>query len=117
MNIFEKTMKTWRIELRTRVRILAEAMLQKGIFQDPISLLLFIIVIIPLSTIFRKFTAGYKLGRSQDKIKHLMDTDVIKLFAKSEIKPENQIQAVKVYSQDIGMEFGMEKCAMRGRKS
>ena len=29
---------------------------------------------------------------------------------------ETLIQAVRTYSQDIGMEFGIEKCALRSRK-
>ena len=36
----------------------------------------------------------------------------IKLFAKNEKELETLIHAVRIYSQDIGMEFGIEKCAM-----
>ena len=57
-------------------------------------------------------TAGYKLSRSQEKITHLMYIDDIKLFAKNEKELETLILAVRIYSQDIGMEFGMEKSAM-----
>ena len=39
---------------------------------------------IPLNHILRKYTAGYKLSRSQEKINHLMYMDGIKLFAKNE---------------------------------
>ena len=39
-----------------------------------------------------------------------MYMDDIKLFAKNE--KELKIHAVRIYSQDIGMEFGFEKCAM-----
>ena len=38
--------------------------------------------------------------------------DDIKLFAKNEKVLETQIHTVRIYSRDIGMEFGMEKCAM-----
>ena len=38
--------------------------------------------------------------------------DDIKLFEKNEKELENQIPAVRIYSQDIGIEFGGEKCAM-----
>ena len=41
-----------------------------------------------------------------------MYMDDIKLFAKNEKELESQIHAVRIYSQDIGMEFGIEKCAM-----
>ena len=43
--------------------------------------------------------------------------DDIKLFAKNEKELETLIQAVRIYSQDIGMEFGIEKCAMLVMKS
>ena len=41
----------------------------------------------------------------------------IKLFIKKEKELETLIQAVRIYSQDIVMEFGIEKCAMVIRKS
>ena len=46
-----------------------------------------------------------------------MYMDDIKLFAKNEKELEILIHAVRIYSQDIGMEFGIEKCAMLVRKS
>ena len=47
---------------------LAEIKIQRGIFQgDKLSLLLFIILMWPLNDIFRKYTAGYKLTKSQEK--------------------------------------------------
>ena len=41
-----------------------------------------------------------------------MYMDDIKLFAKNEKELETLLQAVRIYSQDIGMEFGKEKCTM-----
>ena len=41
-----------------------------------------------------------------------MYMDDIKLFAKNEKVLETLIQAVRIYSQDIGMEFGIEKYAV-----
>ena len=38
--------------------------------------------------------------------------DDIQLFAKNEKELETLIYAVRIYSQDIGMEFGIEKCAI-----
>ena len=71
----------------------------------------------PLNHILRKCTAGYKLTKLQEKINHLMYRDDIKLFAKYEKKLETLIHAIRIYSQDIGMEFGIEKCAMLVMKS
>ena len=51
-------------------------------------------------------------SRSQEKINHLKYVDDIKLSAKNEKELETLIHAVRIYSQDIGMEFGTEKYAM-----
>ena len=40
-----------------------------------------------------------------------MYMDDIKLFAKIEKELETLIHAVRIYNQDIEMEFGIEKCA------
>ena len=48
-----------------------------------------------------------------------MYMDVIKLFAKNEKELETRIKAVRIYINEIGMEFDIEKCAMlimRSRK-
>jgi plasmid rolling circle replication initiator protein Rep len=37
--------------------------------------------------------------------------DDLKLIAKSEEEVHRQIQTVKTFSDDIRMEFGLEKCA------
>ena len=118
IKFIEKIMKSWRVELIAGGRSLAEAKIQRGIFQgDALLPSLFIIAMIPLNHILRKCTIGYKLSRSQKKINHLMYMDDMKLFAKNEKELETLKHAVRIYSQDIGMEFGIEKCAMLVMKS
>ena len=46
-----------------------------------------------------------------------MYMDDIKLFAKNEKELETLIHTVRIYSQDIGMEFSIEKCALLVMKS
>ena len=46
-----------------------------------------------------------------------MHMDDIKLFAKNEKGVETLIHTIRIYSQDIGMEFGIEKCALLVMKS
>ena len=46
-----------------------------------------------------------------------MYMDDIKLFAKNEKELETLIHTVRIYSRDIGMEFGIEKCTMLVMKS
>ena len=111
-------MKTWRVELTAGRKSLAEAKIQRGIFQgDALSPLLSIIVMIPPNHILRKCTAAYTLIKSQEKINHRMYMYDIKLFAKNKKELETLIQGVRIYSQDIGMEFGIEKCAILVMKS
>ena len=71
----------------------------------------------PLNHLLRKCAAGYKLSRSQEKVNHLMYMDDIRLFAKNEKELGTLIQAVRIYSQDIVMEFGIEICAMLEMKN
>ena len=82
INFIEKTVKT-ESGRDSGGKILAKAKIQKGIFQgDTLSLLQFIITMIQLNRILRKYTAGYELSKLQEKINHLMYTDDIKLFEK-----------------------------------
>jgi len=52
-------------------------------------------------------TTGYEEHTTKTKISHLLYMDNLKLIAKS----EEEIQRVKIFSDDIHMEFGLEKCA------
>ena len=45
-----------------------------------------------------------------------MYMDDIKLFPKNENELETLIQTIKIYSQDIGMEFGIEKSHANNKK-
>ena len=72
---------------------------------------------IPLNHILRKCTAGYQLSKSQRKINHLIYMDDIKLFAKNDKELETLIRTVRIYSQEIGMEFDIEKFAIVVMKS
>ena len=38
--------------------------------------------------------------------------DNLKLYSRSEKRMDSLVQTVRVFSEDIGMEFGIEKCVM-----
>ena len=64
INFIEETMKTWRVELKTGGKRLAEAKIQRSIFQgDALSPSLFVIAMMPLNYIIRKCTVGYKVTK------------------------------------------------------
>ena len=66
-----------------------------------------------LNHIVRKCTGGYKFTNLQEKIDNLMYMDDIYQFTKNDKDLETLIQLIRIYSQDIGMEFGIEKCARK----
>ena len=47
----------------------------------------------------------------KDLISHLLFMDDLKLFAEDERGIERLIEVVHAFSRDIGMEFGLDKCA------
>ena len=74
--------------------------------------LLFVIAMIPLNLVLRKMKIGYQFSSNKEQINHLMFMVYIKLFAKDESGLDALIQTVRVISTDIGMKFGLEKCAV-----
>ena len=56
--------------------------------------------------------AGYKLIKSQKKVNYLLYMDDIKLLVKNKNELETLIHTIRIYSQEKGMEFGLEKCTM-----
>ena len=91
----------------------AEVTFKRGIFQgDSLSLLVFVLASIPLSLILRKVKAAYEFSESKEKINHLLFMDDLKLHSRNEKGLDSLVQTVRVFSEDIGMEFDIEKCAM-----
>ena len=69
-------------------------------------------MLIPFSLILRKAKTGYAFSESKEKINHLLFMDDLKLHSRIEKGLDSLVQTVRVFSEDIGMEFGIEKCAM-----
>ena len=86
--------------------------IQRGVFQgDSVSPLLFCICLIHLTEQLNRLNTGYEEHTTKTKISHLLYVDDLQLIAKSEEGLQKQIQRVKIFSDDIHMEFGLEKCA------
>ena len=119
-NLIRKSMRSWTVELTSGGEMLDEDKIKRGIFQgDSLSPLLFVLAMIPLSMVLKKMKAGYTLGRNRGKLNHLLFMDNLKLYGKSLNELDSQVEITRIYSKDIGMEFGISKCAMlemkRGR--
>ena len=106
-------MKSWRVELISGEENLGEANIRRGIFQgDSLSPLLFAVCLLPLTHILRDAAPGYHFASNGQKVNVLLFMDDLKLYASNEKSLESLIQTVRVFSNDIGIEFGVEKCAV-----
>ena len=114
------SMKTGKTELTSSGERLGVIHIRREIFQgDSLSPPLFVLFIIPLTLILRKSTAGYDIAKEY-KVNVLLFMDDLKLFGKSEDQIDLLAQTVQLFSEDIGMEFGLNKCGVllmkRGKK-
>ena len=55
---------------------------------------------------------AYEFSESKEKINHLLFMDNLKLYSRSGKGLDSLVQAVRGFSEDIGMDFGIEKCAI-----
>ena len=112
VNLFENNKETWETELTACNESLGKIDIRRRIFQgDSFSLLLFVVVLIPLSIILNETDVGYVRSRNQ-KLNHLLFMDDLKPYAKSERKLDSLIQTVRIFSDDVGIVFGLYKCAL-----
>ena len=68
--------------------------------------------LLPLTHILRDTALGYHFASNVQKVDHLLFMDDLKLYASNEKSLESLIQTVRVFSNDTGMEFGVEKCTV-----
>ena len=109
VNLFEET---WRTELIVCDEILGEGDIRREIFQGHyFSPLLFGIVLIPLLKILKETDLRHATSRDQ-KFNHLLFIDNLKLYGKSERELDSLVETIRIFSDDVGMVFGMSKCAV-----
>ena len=105
-------MVSWKTVLTVNGQVLDYVHIRRGIFQrDSLSPLLYVIAMIPMTTILRQTGLGYQTSKSVTKIPHLLYMDDLKLYGKSSNELESLPNTVRIFSTDISMEFGLEKCA------
>ena len=56
--------------------------------------------------------AAYEFSESKEKINHLLFMNDLKLYSRSQKGLDSLLQTVRIFSEDTGMEFGIEKCSM-----
>ena len=109
VNLFENSKETWRTELIACNESLGKVEIRRGIFQgDSFSLLHFVVVLIPLSVFLNEAGLGYVTSRNQ-KLNDLLFMDDLNIY-ESERKLDSLIQTVRIFSDNVGMVFGLDKC-------
>ena len=112
-SLLANSMEKWKVMLCSRNSELGEVEIKRGIFQgDSLSPLVFVLALIPLSLILRKSKEAYEFSESKKKVNHLLFMDDLELDSRSEKGLDSLVQTVRICREDIGMEFGIEKCAM-----
>ena len=99
---------------------MGEVAIKRGIFQgDSLSPLLFVVAMIPMSILLKREKMGYRLGgrtgegsETGCKINHLLFMDDLKIYGANWEEAMTLTKSVQKFSADIGMEFGLDKCAV-----
>ena len=115
-------MTTWKTDMTLSHKdgelTIPDVRIKRGIYQgDSLSPLLFCLTLDPLSKLLKHQDIGYNLGKTRGPeaarkiISHLLFMDDIKLYADSEENLQKLLKVVHDYSNDIQMEFGLDKCA------
>jgi len=111
VGFLNNSMKLWKTVLTCNNEVLRVINIKRGIFQgDSLSPLLFVLALMPLSIVLRNINKGYVVHKDLQKVNHLLYLDDIKLYAKSRPELESLLHSVEIFSTDICMAFGFEKC-------
>ncbi|CAI9715280.1 Hypothetical predicted protein [Octopus vulgaris] len=113
-NFLSVSMRSWRttLTLNSDDESLnaGDVKISCGIFQgDSLSPLLFCLAVIPLSKLLIDAQYGYKM--LDENINHIIYMDGLKLFAKNDQQLKGLLTIVKQFSDDIRLQFGLNKCA------
>ena len=73
--------------------------------------MLFVLCLIPLTLILNKSESPYQFSSTKENISHLLFMDYLEVYAKNKKGLDSLVQTVWIFSDDIGMEFGIDKCA------
>ncbi|XP_044766265.1 uncharacterized protein LOC123322386 [Coccinella septempunctata] len=115
IEVLKTLMATWRTTLSLCEGGISyetsEIQIKRGIFQgDGLSPPWFCLALNALSGMLNRSAYGYAVDE-RTKITHLFYMDDLKLYARGRAQLEGELEMVRMFSADIGMNLGLEKCA------
>ena len=113
-NFLRTMIKQWKtnVHLRsTKGKISTDAIFfGRGIFQgDSLSPLLFCIALFPITNLLNRNKIGYTIEKR--KVNSLLYIDDLKVYTRGKEEMERSRALIHMFSKDIKMEFGLDKCA------
>ena len=113
IELLKRSMQSWRTFLFSGKNKLGKVNIRRGIFQgDSLSLLLFVVALIPVTIILRTLKQGYSFGKGKERLNHLLFMDDLKLYGSNDNEIDSIVKVVKIASGDIGRQFGFDKCTV-----
>ncbi|XP_044760856.1 uncharacterized protein LOC123318302 [Coccinella septempunctata] len=118
IDLLKYLMKTWRTNLVVNTKNhhykTGTINIKSGIFQgDTLSPLWFCLAMNLLSQLINRQKYGYIVERSRNiRISHQMYIDDLKLYAANEEEMKKLLKIVASFTKTIGMEIGVDKCAV-----
>ena len=114
INFLTVSMKEWKTNLYLNhaqsSTVCKNINIKCGIFQgDSFFPLLFCLALVPLSYELNNTDYGYNIY--EEKISPLFYMGDLKLYGRNDYELEGLLRTVKTFSDDIGMTFGLDKCA------
>lgn len=104
-SFLEDSMRSWNAKVLFGDESLRKGDMERGIFQAaPLSTLIFVIC---LTHQLRSAESGYECASNEQKVNHF---SWMTSNGMPGVKTDSLIQTVRVFSENIGMEFGNEKC-------
>ncbi|XP_044760181.1 uncharacterized protein LOC123317642 [Coccinella septempunctata] len=110
-------MQTWRTSLLIRtgdgMKQSRSIKIRRGVFQgDTLSAIWFCMAINPLSALLRNTEYGYVIDKQRSiRINHSLYIDDLKLYGANFEQIKRLLEIVSLFSESIGMSFGVDKCA------
>ena len=87
--------------------------MRRGIFPvDSLSPFLFVVALIPVAIILRKLEQVYLFGKGKERLNRLLFMDDLSLYGSNDNEIDSLVKVIKIVSGDIGVQFGLDKCAL-----